>query len=304
MVGGRARARSLAGCALAALIALAVAPGALARPAPFAVTKVARVKTDGVTTLTVACPKSATALAGAVRETSTGVSARELQPTGADRWTFRFTAVKGVPSPHAAAQVRCLRLKPQPGVRHWKVTNLTASSTVRVGARSARRLDVRCFPGYFATGYGVAQTAGSPEGPFPAGEIRLAGAVPSRSGFVFRLENTGRQAQTVTAHVRCLSRKATATKGDTRVTQSFEVKRARFTDQVRSGGRRLVRHSCPRGYYGLATGVSLSHGDDIFLTGAHPNGSRGGLWRFNHPAGEPQPVRTYLTCLNLRTEFR
>jgi hypothetical protein len=304
VAGPRARTRTLVGCGLAALITLAVAPGALARPAPLAVTKAVRVKTDGVTTLTVACPRSATALAGAVRETSTGVSARELQPTGADRWTFRFTAVKGVSSPHAAAQVRCLRLKPRPGVRHWKVTNLTASSTVRVGARSARRLDVRCFPGYFATGYGVAQAAGGPEKPFPAGQIRLAGAVPSRSSFAFRVENTGAEAQRVTAQVRCLARKATARRGDTPVTQNFVVGRARFTDEVRSGGRRLVRHSCPRGYFGLATGLSLSQRDDIFLTGAHPNGTRSGLWRFNHPAGKPQPVQTYLTCLSLRTEFR
>jgi hypothetical protein len=303
VVGTGARARIIAGCTLGGVIALAMAPAALARPVPFAVTKAAKVKSSGVTTLTVACPRSATALAGAVRETSTGVSARELRPTGADRWTFRFTARQGVPSPHAAAQVRCLRLRPKPGVRHWKVTNLTASSTVRVGGRSTRRVQVRCLSGYLATGYGVAQSAGGPEQAVPAGEIRLAGAVPSRSGFTFSLENAGAEPQRVTTEVRCLARKATARKGDSPVTQSFVVNRARFTDQVRSGGRRLVRHSCPRGSYGLATGVSLSQRDDISLTRTYPNGSRGGLWLFDHRSGKPQSVRTYLTCLNLRTEF-
>jgi hypothetical protein len=304
MGGTVSRARVIVACALAALIALAVAPAALARPAPFSVTKAVKVKTSGVTTLTVACPRAATALAGAIRDTSTGVSARELQPTGADRWTFRFTALKGVPSPNAAAQVRCLRLKPKAGVRHWKVTNTTGSRTVRVGALSTRRVEVRCASGYVATGYGVAQSAGGPEKPFPAGEIRLASAVPSRSGFTFRLENTGGDPQRVTAQVRCLGRKATAKHGGGTVTQTFVVNRPRFTDQVRSGGRRLLHHRCPLGYYGLATGVSLSERDDIFLTGSHPNGPRGGLWRFNHPSGKPQRVRTYLTCLSLRTEFR
>ena len=303
VVGMEARARTVAGCILGGAIALAVAPGALARPVPVAVTKATKVKASGATTVTVACPRSATALAGAVRETSNGVSARELRPAGAGRWTFRFTARKGVRSPRAAAQVRCLRLRPKPGVRHWKVTNLTASSTVRVRARSTRRVQVSCFSGYVATGYGVAQSAG-PGQRLPADVIRLAGAVPSHGGFTFSLENTGRNPQRVTAYVRCLARRATARKGGRRVTQSFIVNRVRFTNEVGSRGSRVVRHSCPRGYYALTTGVSLSQRDDILLTNTHPNGPRGGLWLFSHFSGKPQPVRTYLTCLNLRTEFR
>jgi hypothetical protein len=291
-------------CALAGLAVLAAAPAALAHPAPFAVTKTVKVATSGVTTLTVRCPHEATALAGAVVSTSTGVTAGDSQPTESDRWVFRFTALAGSSKPRATAQVRCLRLDPEAGVRHWKVGNFTGSRTVKVAALSSRKVRVRCQSGYLATGYGIAQSAGGPGQALPSGDVRVASAVPARASFTFRLENTGGDTQTVDARVRCLARQASAKRSGQTVMQTFAVDRAGFSDTVSSGGTRRLGHRCPGGHYSLAAGLSLSANDDIFLTNAHPAGRRAGTWIFNHPAGQRQPVRTFLTCLSLQTSFR
>lgn len=297
-------ARTPVACALAGLVALAVASAAVAHPAPFSVTKTAKVGTSGVTSLTVRCPDEATALAGAVVSTSSGVTPGNSEPTLSDRWVFRFTALVGSAKPRATAQVRCLRLNPGPGVRRWKVGNFTGSRTVKVAALSTRTVRVRCVSGYLATGYGIAQSAGGNEQPLPSGDVRVASAVPSRSSFTFRLENTGGDTQQVTARVRCLGRTSSGKRGGATVMQRFVIERAGFADRVSSGGSRRLSHRCPRGHYSLTAGLRLSASDDIFLTRAHPAGPRAGTWRFNHPAGGRQLVRTYLSCLSLRTEFR
>jgi hypothetical protein len=304
MGGAQLTARTTLACALAGLTVLAAAPAALAHPAPFAVTKGVKVSTSGATTLTVRCPHEATALAGAVVSTSSGVTAGDSEPARSDRWVFRFTALAGSANPRARAQVRCLRLKPGPGVRHWSVGNVTGSRDVKVPALSSRKVTVRCVPGYLATGYGIAQSAGGPEQGLPSGSIRVASAVPHRSSFTFRLENTGADQQRVTARIRCLGRTASAKRNGATVVQRFAVDRAGFSQAVSSGGVRHVAHRCPRGHYALAAGLSLSAKDDIFLTNARPSGGRGGRWSFNHPAGKPQQVSTYLTCLSLATSFR
>ena len=296
--------RAIAACLLAGIVALVAVPAASAHPAPFAVAKGVKVKTSGVTTLTVRCPHEATALAGAVVSSSAGVTAGDSEPTLSDRWVFRFTSFGGAPNPRARAQVRCLRLKPGAGVRHWKVGNFTGARTVRVAALSTRTVRVRCLGAYVATGYGVAQSAGGTEEPLPSGSVQVAAAIPSEASFLFRLENTGGDAQRVTPRVRCLGRTSSAKRNGTTVVQRFAVTRSRFADPVSSGGRRVLRHGCPRGTYSVGTGLSLSVKDDIFMTGAHPVGQQGSRWSFNHPAGKRQRVRTFLTCLSLRTNFR
>jgi len=301
---GGAETRVLACGALAAALALALPALASANPAPFSITKGVKVSTTDPTTLVIDCPRGATALAGAVVSTSTGVTPRDSMPTDSPRWVFRFTALAGSPNPRARASVRCLRLDPAPGVRRWKLGNFTGTRTVRVGALATRRVRVRCLSGYVATGYGISRTGTGPVGPLPSGDIRVAAAIPSPSGFTFRLENPGGAMVRVTARVRCLSRMASATRNGATVTQRFETRRPRFSDLVKSGGSRVVRHRCPSGHYSLAGGLSLTAADDIFSTGAHASGRRGGSWSFDHPAGKAQRVRTYLTCLSLRTGFR
>ena len=234
---------------------------------------------------------------------STGVTVRDSLPTDSWRWVFRFTALAGEPSPRARAAVRCLRLDPAAGTRHWKVSNFTGTRTVRLAPLASREVRVRCLSGYIATGYGISRAAAGAPAPLPSGDVRVAAAIPARRSFLFRLENPGGDRVRVTANVRCLSRMASAKRNGTTVMQRFTIARPEFSDRVATGERRVVRHRCPAGHMSLATGLSLSVRDDIFMTGSHATGPRGGRWFFNHPAGKPQRVRTWLTCLSLRTGF-
>jgi hypothetical protein len=297
-MGGAVK-RSLAAGGLSALLLPALA---VANPAPFAVSRGVTVKPGG-TTLRVDCPRGSTALAGAVVSRSTGVTAHDSLPTDSPRWIFRFSSLAGAPKPRARASVRCLRLKPRPGVRHWKVSNFTGSRTVRIRPLSTRRVRVRCLSGYLATGYGISRSGADPVGPLPSGDVRVAAAIPAASHFTFRLENAGGDTARATASVRCLSKMASAKRNGTTVVQRFAVARRAFSNRVPAGERRVVRHRCPAEHYSLAAGLSLRSADDIFSTGAHASRRRGARWSFNHPAGAPQRVRTYITCLSLRTGF-
>lgn len=282
--------------------ALLVPAAALANPAPFSVSRGVAVKPAG-TTLRIDCPRGSTALAGAVTSRSSSVTVHDSRPADSPRWVFRFSSLAGAPKPRARAAVRCLRLKPRPGVRHWRVGNFTGSRTVRIRPLSTRRVRVRCLSGYLATGYGISRSGADPVGPLPSGDVRVAAAVPAPRHFTFRLENPGGDMVRATASVRCLSRMASAKRDGATVVQRFAVARRRFSNRVRSGARRVVRHRCPRAHYSLAAGLSLRSADDIFSTGAHAAGRRGARWSFNHPAGGAQRVGTYVTCLSLRTGF-
>jgi hypothetical protein len=299
-----AKGRMLSVTALVGLGLLAAAPGAAARPEPLSVEKSVRVSASGVTALTLRCPQGATALAGAVTSTSTGVNARDSVPRDAGRWTFRFTALSGARSPRARAELRCIRISRAAGVRSWRITSFTGRRTVRVQALATRGVRVRCMRGFISTGYGLDRSAPEPVGPLPSGDVQLSAAVPTGNGYLFRLENTGGDPTRVTLRIRCLGRVATGRRGGANVRQEFEVDRAGFVDRVSSGGRRTLRHRCPAGRFSLAAGFSLDARDDIFLTGAHPAAMRSGTWSFNHPSGAGETVRTYLSCLNLSTGFR
>jgi hypothetical protein len=297
-MGGAVR-RSLVAGALGALLLPALA---VANPAPFSVGRSVAVKPGG-TTLRVDCPRGSTALAGAVVSRSTGVMAHDSLPTDSPRWVFRFSSLAGAAKPRARAAVRCLRLKPPPGVRKWKVGNFTGSRTVRIRPLSTRRVRVRCLSGYTATGYGISRSGADPVGPLPSGDLRVAAAIPALSHFTFRLENPGGDTVRATASVRCLSKMASAKRSGATVVQRFAVARRAFSNRVRAGARRVVRHRCPAGHYSLAAGLSLRAADDIFSTGAYARRRRGATWSFNHPSGGPQRVRTYITCLSLKTGF-
>ena len=293
--------RSLVAGVLGALLLPAMA---LANPAPFTVTKGVSVKASGVTNLTVDCPRDATALAGAVVSRSTGVTVRDSLPTDSWRWVFRFTGLAGATNARARAAVRCLRLDPAAGTRRWKLSNFTGTRTVRLPPLASREVRVRCLSAYIATGYGISRAGAGAPRPLPPGDALVAAAIPARRSFLLRLENPGGDTVRVTANVRCLSRTASAKRNGTTVTQRFAVARPGFSDRVATGERRVVRHRCPAGHTSLATGLSLPVRDDIFMTGSHAAGPRGGRWFFNHPAGGPQRVRTWLTCLSLRTGFK
>src|ERR671914_1735115 len=111
------------GVALVALTAvLALSGSAQARPAPSSVDRTIDVGPDGAT-LTLACPKGAVALAGAVAAISPEVTTRASVPRSITEWRFSFAGGPG----RARAVVRCVRVRPSSNFR---------TSLIRVASRT------------------------------------------------------------------------------------------------------------------------------------------------------------------------
>jgi hypothetical protein len=281
-------------CIAGALLAM---PGAAAAtPDPALISKRVSVGSSGVTSATLRCPGRTLALSGYVTSVSGGAFARDSVPPPSIRsWTFRFTSSGG--SGSARVGLRCMRVKLTRDLQRVRTKLLTAGTGPTVEGRSSRAARVSCGRGFVPTGYGLDRSlAGS-----AASRLLLASAVPASRSLAFRIENTDNRRHRAVVRVRCLGSRATGTRSGRSVSERFSIRRLGFSDNVGSGS---VSHRCPSGRYGLTTGHQLPAGDDIFLTGSYPAGFRSGRWSFLNPSGGSEPVRTYLSCLSLRTRFR
>ena len=306
-VASSSRSRAFA-TSLLVLVALAVLPAAAsATPLPSSVARNVQVKPSGTTSVSVRCPsRQSVALAGAVVSAGSGAVPRDSVPGDGRSWTFRFTTLGGSSAGSRRARVvlRCVRLRIEQGMQEVRLRVFTGLREVTIRALSSRRVRVSCAPGFVPTGYGMDRAFRSEGGPLPAADLRLAASVPSTGSWVFRVENAGGSDTRAALRVRCLARTATARRGSRSLRQGLKVHTAAFSDSVGTGSSENVTHSCPAGHFSLATGHALSANDDIFVRLASPFASRSGRWTFDHQAGGSQSVRTYLTCLSLRTSFR
>jgi hypothetical protein len=115
------------------------------------------------------------------------------------------------------------------------------------------------------------------------------------------VRNTASSAQRITIQLRCMSARASGQRSGRPIAERFSIKRLGFSDARGSG---TVTHGCGRGTYAVAAGYTLPPADDIRATEAHPAAARAGIWSFVNPSGPAESLRTYLTCLSLRTRFR
>jgi hypothetical protein len=293
--------------AIATAAALAPAAAAHAQGAvnPDSITRSTTVPAGDSRSLTLRCQKGSVALNAAVTSLGAGVAVRDSIPgSDARRWTIRLVALEGAGRRDVSAELRCVSLRLSNGVRAVALRTFTERRpSLRVPAMSTRRFELRCGRGHLPTGYGLDRgRQGSAEG-LPSGEVRLAAAVPTRRGWVFRLENTGGADARAGVAIRCLKRSAVGRRrGAADLVHRFSIARPRFRDTVDSGGEREVSNRCGSSAFSVATGVELDATDDITLSGTHPDGSRGGVWTFNQGSGS-QAVSTYLVCLDLETRF-
>jgi hypothetical protein len=166
-----------------------------------------------------------------------------------------------------------------------------------VAAGSTKTVSASCPRGYIATGYGLDRShAGA-----AAHQLVLERAAPGSRGWEFRVRSAASAGRPIGIQLRCMSARATGDRSGRPIAERFSIKRLGFSNTTGSGS---VSHGCGRATYALAAGFSLPSGDDIRVSAAYPSGSRGGRWSFVNPTGSDESVRTYLTCLSLRTRFR
>jgi hypothetical protein len=293
--------------AVAAAAAILPAAGAQAQGAvePHSITRTATVTAGESRSLTLSCPRGAVALNASVTSLGAGVAVRDSLPgNDARRWTLRLVALEGARRRRVTAELRCVSLKLSNGVTAVQLRTFTERRPeLRVPGLSTRRFELRCGRGHIPTGYGLDRgRQGTAEG-LPSGEVRIAGAVPTRRGWVFRLENTGGARATAGLSIRCLKRTAVGRRPGGDLRHRFSIGLRRFRHAVASGGEREVSNSCGDSAFSVATGVALDADDDIMLSGSSPDGPGGGSWTFKQGSGSER-VTTYLICLSRETRFQ
>src|SRR5918992_4346021 len=279
------------GAVLVALTGILALPGvAQARPAPSSVDRTIDVGADGAT-LTLACPRGAVALAGAVAAISPEATTRSSEPVGSDEWRFEFAGGPG----RARAVLRCVRVRPSGNLRTSLIRVASRTFNGTVTPDRPLRATIRCPAGYVPTGYGLEQA--------DSGTAIVASAKPGSRAWSFVLENQGTGDTRPTLHTRCLSRSATATRPGASASHPLIVRVAGWRDRVGGASRRRITHRCPAGHFSAGAGHSLPAGDDIVATRAFAFRSRPGRWLFTNAGGGAVTARSYLTCLSLRTDF-
>jgi hypothetical protein len=246
----------------------------------------------GARTLTLECPGTSVAVNGAVSRQGSGVDLRSSTPSReAGDWRFRFAATTGV-GPRARAVLRCVGLSLPDGVSGTRLRISTQRRTgVELDPGESKAVRLGCGRAWSGTGYGLDRGA--------SGDVRLAAAVPTAHGWIFRLENIGSEGAVGGVSARCLR---TVVEADSGGTLRFRAARRVFLATSESGGRERFVHSCRRSEFSLATGSSVSPADDIALIRSHPTTSIGGRWTFGD-ANAGEHVLMQLVCLSRRSHF-
>jgi hypothetical protein len=275
------------------LTLLAVPAGAQAQVVDaFTVERTVQVKPGTTRTLALTCPDPGVALHGAVTSSFGGDSIPRKNASG---WNFRFSST-ATGTRKASAILRCVRLRVPLGLRgvELNITSVRRSGmTIEPGA--SERVELECGRGYAPTGWGLQGGSGA-----AAEGLAVTAAVPTTNSWVFKVENTGDAQARASLHARCLERQQRATNGQT---HTFAFTKRSFSDQIAKGRNRKVNHSCRKGQYTVATGVSLAPGADLLLTGTSPLGKQKGRWSFRHPTTRTETVKTLLVCLGLNSRF-
>jgi hypothetical protein len=286
----------LALCTSLTIALLAAPASALAANVvvPSSVAASTTVPAGGATTLSLHCPAEAVALNAAIARRGSAVTLRRSIP-GADpgEWRFRLSGGRAV-NREVRAVLRCVRLQLPIGVSGTRlVVSTKRPPGIRIPAGSSTPLEVRCRPGFGATGYGLDRGARR--------DVKIAEAVPSAGGWRFRLENTGAAPVSARLSVRCLKRTVGARRSGAPTQMSFRTAQRGFSDTIAPGHTNFL-HSCRRSEFSLATGSVVDAAGSIALSASHPSRARGGRWAFSHASTGDQ-VQTFLVCLSRRTHF-
>lgn len=281
------------------IVVLLLALPAAGHAAPTVVTSSTAVETlvpaGGTRTVSLSCAAPAVSLSAAATRLGRAVTVRRSMPGAeAGSWTFTFAARRAA-GRVAEAEVRCVRLAVPAGMSRARLAVRTrGESGITIPPGESRSVRSGCGSRYLATGHGIRRGT--------RGDVRIAAAVPTRSGWSFELENVGSRTAVAGVSARCLRRTVRARRGGEAVELRFAVARREFSDTASSGNARFT-HSCRRGEFSVATGSEVDPLDPIALVRSHAAGRRAASWTFAR-ANDGDPVTTHLVCLSRGSRFR
>lgn len=278
-----------------ALLALPAVGHAAGTVVPSSTSVATVVPPGGTRTVTLSCAAPAVALSAAVTRLGPAATLRRSMPgDGAGNWSFTFAARRGA-GRVAEAELRCVRLALPAGISGARLDVRTrGESRIAIPPGETQPVSIPCGRGYVATGHGL--TRGT------RGDVRIAAAVPTSTGWRFKLENAGKRAANAGVSARCLKRVVGARRGGESSELRFAIARREFSDVALSGWASFS-HRCRRGEFSVATGSEIDALDAIALVRSHAAGGRAATWTFAR-AGAGDGVTTHLVCLDRGSRFR
>jgi hypothetical protein len=271
--------------------AIFVVPSALAQTvlAP-TILRSATLPSKAAKTFSVACPNGYVAASGGLSSAAPGIAVLRAEPAGTGAFAFRLGNPAGNPARRALVAVACRRLRTRTGGSvSFKLKPLRPRSLV-VSPGTLRSASLTCPSETLAAGAGV-DLAPSPQGGtagFTGTRLSVRRIMAGLRGFSFAIRNSGGAARKVVLSGNCIT--VVSRPGGR---EQLQVNVTNFRGLV-GPGRRSITRSCPRGWFSLASGYSLS-APSLALQGSAAVAG-GGRWTVVNAGGDSTRLVLQLVC--------
>jgi hypothetical protein len=272
--------------------AIFVVPSALAQTvlAP-TILRSANLPSNGVKTVTVACPSGYVAASGGLSSAGPGVVVLRARPAGTGAFVFRLGNPAGNPARRAVVAVACRKLRVQtgPGASLELKPLKPRSLVVAPGAR--RLATLTCPSGTASAGAGVDLAPSSQAQPagFKGTPLSVRKITAGLRSFSFAVRNSGGAARRVVLSGNCIT---VVSKPGARLRQ-LRVNVTTSRGQV-APGRTNITRTCPRGWFSLSTGYELPSSSLALQGSAAVAG--GGRWTVMNAGGDSTRLVLTLVC--------
>jgi hypothetical protein len=241
---------------------------------------------DSTTTFSVTCPPGHLAVSAGVSTPGSGTTLLSIRPAGSRAYAFRFGNPGTNPARHVTVVVACREIR----------------ISIKAQAPVIKLMQVKTRPIVVPPGVQRAASLACPGRTAPAGagadlaaaDLSVRRVSASLHGFSFRAWNYGSKSATAVFYGNCVTvvRPAGAERARLHVTLTT------FSGPVHPG-RQKITHSCPRGWFSLATGYTLPAAR-LQIEGSAPRGG-GGRWGVFNNAADTTLVDLQLACGQLRS---
>jgi len=267
-----------------AVAAALAAPSSLAQVvlAP-AVFRSHTLRAGASTAFAVSCPRGYVATSAGVSDPASGVTLRDLWPSGLGTYSFRFANPAGNATRRVTVAVACRK----------------ADTAGHRGRVALHQRPVR-FAATIPAGGGKTVEFACPAHTVPAGigferaeSIGIRRATMHPGGFSFVVFNNGSRARQVVLYGNCL----TVLHAAELRTEELAFKITTYSNLVEPGAQQ-VSHVCPRGWVALGAGFALRSPSNT-VQGAVAL-STGGRWWVQNKGQAASVVQLQLVCARLR----
>ncbi len=246
---------------------------------------------NAITSFNVTCPPGYVAVSAGVSSAALGATTLSIRPVGLRSYAFRFGNPVTNPHERVTVAVSCRRVRAGSGTSPYLKLTPLKLKPVQVKPSSQKAPSLSCPSGTVPAGTGFdldPSRGGKALERFSGTTLSIRRQTQSLRGVAFIVRNTGARARPVALYVDCL----TVVRPPRAASARLLVKIVSDTTPVHPGSH-VVKHSCPRGWTGLATGFAIP--TSLSLDGSAAIGGIG-KWSLRNSGDGPALADLQLLC--------